>query len=136
MNFAFLPSPPISEIHLGPLPLRGYSLMVLLGVVAAVWLGGRRFAARAGEPSAVADVALWAVPFGIVGARAYHLITSNGPYFGAGGDPVNALSARRRPGREEPGTLTGHTSESAVAESDGNSPASAVADTPRRKVRR
>ncbi|CAM5612796.1 prolipoprotein diacylglyceryl transferase [Streptomyces aurantiogriseus] len=91
MNLAFIPSPSISEVHLGPLPLRGYSLMLILGIAAAVWLGGRRWAARGGEKTVVTDIALWAVPFGVVGARLYHVITSSEPYFGKGGDPLKAL---------------------------------------------
>jgi prolipoprotein diacylglyceryl transferase len=88
---AFIPSPSIGEVHLGPLPLRGYSLMLILGIAAAVWLGGRRWAARGGEKTVVADIALWAVPFGVVGARLYHVITSGELYFGKGGDPLKAL---------------------------------------------
>ncbi|MFF3372290.1 prolipoprotein diacylglyceryl transferase [Streptomyces sp. NPDC002680] len=91
MSLAFLPSPSVGEIHLGPLPLRGYSLMLILGIAAAIWLGGRRWAARGGERTVVTDISLWAVPFGVVGARVYHVITSSGPYFGEGGDPVKAL---------------------------------------------
>ncbi|MEU9168603.1 prolipoprotein diacylglyceryl transferase [Streptomyces sp. NPDC048420] len=91
MLLAFIPSPSIGEVHLGPLPLRGYSLMLILGITAAVWLGGRRWAARGGENTVVADIALWAVPFGVVGARLYHVITSGELYFGKGGDPVKAL---------------------------------------------
>lgn len=91
MNLAFLPSPSVSELHLGPLPLRGYSLMILLGIFAAIWLGGRRWAARGGEREAVTEIAMWAVPFGLAGARLYHVVTTSGPYFGEGGDPVSAL---------------------------------------------
>ncbi|WP_079077237.1 prolipoprotein diacylglyceryl transferase [Streptomyces sp. Root369] len=92
MILAFMPSPSLSEIHVGPLPLRGYSLMLILGIAAAVWLGGRRWAARGGERAEVADVALWAVPFGVAGARLYHVITTSEPYFGKDGDPLKALS--------------------------------------------
>ncbi|GAB2979086.1 prolipoprotein diacylglyceryl transferase [Streptomyces pseudoechinosporeus] len=91
MNLAYIPSPSVGEIHLGPMPLRGYSLMVILGIAAAIWLGGRRWAARGGEKTVVADIALWAVPFGLIGARLYHVLTSSAPYFGDGGDPVKAL---------------------------------------------
>ncbi|MFD3617544.1 prolipoprotein diacylglyceryl transferase [Streptomyces sp. NPDC058676] len=91
MPLAFIPSPSIGEIHLGPLPLRGYSLMLILGIAAAVWLGGRRWAARGGEKTVVTDIALWAVPFGVVGARLYHVVTSSEPYFGKDGDPLKAL---------------------------------------------
>jgi prolipoprotein diacylglyceryl transferase len=36
-------------------------------------------------------VAVWAVPFGLVGGRLYHLATDWRTYFGPGGDPVAAL---------------------------------------------
>ncbi|MDT0566307.1 prolipoprotein diacylglyceryl transferase [Streptomyces sp. DSM 3412] len=91
MSLAFIPSPSTSELQLGPLPLRGYSLLIILGIAAAIWLGTRRWTARGGEKSTVADIALWAVPFGIVGARLYHVITTSEPYFGDGGDPVKVL---------------------------------------------
>jgi prolipoprotein diacylglyceryl transferase len=91
MQLAYLPSPPTGVVHLGPLPLRAYAFCIILGVFVAVWLSSRRWVARGGEPHVVADVALWAVPFGIVGGRLYHVITSPDAYFGAGGHPVKAL---------------------------------------------
>jgi prolipoprotein diacylglyceryl transferase len=47
--------------------------------------------ARGGRPGQVGDIAIWAVPFGIVGGRLYHVITDNGLYFGHGRNPVAAL---------------------------------------------
>jgi prolipoprotein diacylglyceryl transferase len=79
---AYIPSPSRGVIHLGPLPLRGYALMIILGVVVAVWLGERRWAARGGTPGTVVDIAVWAVPFGLVGGRLYHVITDYELYFG------------------------------------------------------
>jgi prolipoprotein diacylglyceryl transferase len=88
---ASIPSPPASQIDLGPFPLRGYALAIILGVVVAVVVGDRRWRARGGRPGFVLDVATIAVPAGIVGARLYHVITTPGPYFGEGGSPVDAL---------------------------------------------
>jgi len=88
---AFIPSPAEGVWHLGPIPIRGYALCIIAGIVAALWLGDRRWQARGGKPGEVGEVALWAVPFGIVGGRIYHVISSPDAYFGAGGDPVNAL---------------------------------------------
>ena len=51
-----------------------------------------RLRQRGAAPWAVLDIAVWAVPFGIIGARIYHVITSPGDYFGAGGDPLKALA--------------------------------------------
>ena len=88
---ASIPSPPASEVHLGPFPLRAYALAIILGVVVAVVVGDRRWQARGGRPGYVLDVATIAVPAGIVGARIYHVVTTPRPYFGEGGNPVDAL---------------------------------------------
>lgn len=88
---AFIPSPPRGVWHIGPLPVRAYALFILLGILLGVLITERRWVARGGEPGAVADVAGWAVPFGIVGARLYHVITSPQAYFGEGGHPLDAL---------------------------------------------
>src|ERR1700748_785080 len=88
---AFIPSPSRGVIHLGPLPLRGYALMISLGVGVAVALGGRRWVARGGAPGSVVDIAVWAVPFGLVGGRLYHVATDWDKYLGAGGSPIDAL---------------------------------------------
>ena len=61
--------------YLGPVPLRGYALCIILGIVAAIWIGERRWVARGGRPGEVSDLAIWAVPFGLVGGRLYHVVT-------------------------------------------------------------
>jgi prolipoprotein diacylglyceryl transferase len=86
-----IPSPSESVWHLGPLPLRGYALSIIAGIIAAIWIGERRWVARGGKAGEVSDVAVWAVPFGVVGGRIYHVITDNHLYFGADGNPVEAL---------------------------------------------
>jgi prolipoprotein diacylglyceryl transferase len=88
---AFIPSPAQGVWHLGPIPIRAYALCIITGIIVAIWMGERRYVARGGSPGTVADVAVWAVPFGIIGGRLYHLITSWQPYFGAGGHPLNAF---------------------------------------------
>ena len=85
---AYLPSPSTGVLHVGPVPLRAYAFCIILGVVVAVVLGDRRFVARGGQPGTVADVATWAVPAGLVGARLYHVVTSPAPYLE---EPVRAL---------------------------------------------
>jgi len=91
MTPLFLPSPGEGVWHLGPLPIRAYALCIILGVIAAVWFGERRWEERGGIRGQVSDVALWAVPFGLVGARVYHVITDHELYFGAGRHPIRAL---------------------------------------------
>jgi len=88
---ASIPSPDQGVWYLGPFPLRAYALAIILGVVVAVWLGERRWVARGGQPGQIGDIAIWTVPFGLVGGRLYHVITDYGLYFGEGRDPVTAL---------------------------------------------
>ena len=86
-----IPSPDQGVWYLGPFPVRAYALCILVGIAAAVWLGERRWVARGGRPGQVSDIALWAVPFGIIGGRVYHVLTDSRSYFGEGGNPVAAL---------------------------------------------
>ena len=88
---AALPSPTVGVIDLGPLTIHGYALCILAGIFIAVWMGDRRLRDRGGEPGVVLDIAMWAVPFGILGGRLYHVITTPQPYFGEGGHPIDAL---------------------------------------------
>ncbi|MFI1920324.1 prolipoprotein diacylglyceryl transferase [Nocardia sp. NPDC020380] len=91
MVLAYLPSPAQGVWHIGPFPLRAYAFCILTGIIVAIWLTRRRWAARGHDPEAILDVALWAVPFGIVGGRLYHVITDPELYFAAGRDPVRAF---------------------------------------------
>ena len=88
---AYLPSPDRGVWMLGPVPIRAYALCIITGIVVAVLWGERRFVARGGEPGMVTDIAVWAVPFGLVGGRLYHVATDWKTYFGPGADPVDAL---------------------------------------------
>ncbi|MEU4982224.1 prolipoprotein diacylglyceryl transferase [Streptomyces sp. NPDC021969] len=91
MELAFIPSPSRGVLHLGPIPLRGYAFCIIIGVFVAVWLGNRRWIARGGRPGTVADIAVWAVPFGLIGGRLYHVITDYQLYFSEGRDWVDAF---------------------------------------------
>jgi prolipoprotein diacylglyceryl transferase len=89
---ASIPSPTQNVWYLfGWIPLRAYAIAIIIGIVVAVVLTDRRLKARGGPPGAVTDIALWAVPFGIVGGRIYHVITTPEPYFGASGHLIDAL---------------------------------------------
>ncbi len=91
MDLAYIPSPSSGVIDLGPIPLRGYAFCIIIGVFVAVWYHGRRWVARGGQVGTVADIAVWAVPFGLVGGRLYHVITDYQLYFGEGEDWVDAF---------------------------------------------
>ena len=86
-----IPSPSEGTWYVGPLPLRGYALSIIAGIVAAIWIGERRWVARGGRAGDIQDLAIWAVPFGLVGARAYHVATDASRYFGEDGNPWQAL---------------------------------------------
>ncbi|MFB7861966.1 prolipoprotein diacylglyceryl transferase [Streptomyces sp. NPDC056069] len=91
MDLAYIPSPSTGVIHLGPIPLRGYAFCIIIGVFVAVWLGNKRWIARGGTAGTVADIAVWAVPFGLVGGRLYHVITDYQLYFSEGENWVDAF---------------------------------------------
>lgn len=89
---AYIPSPSQGVWHLGPFPLRAYALCIIVGIVVAIWWGNRRWMARGGRDGEVLDVAIWAVPFGLIGGRIYHVITDWNTYFGDGAkEPVDAF---------------------------------------------
>ncbi|MEU7922741.1 prolipoprotein diacylglyceryl transferase [Micromonospora zamorensis] len=89
---AALPSPSTAVWQLGPVPIRAYALCIIAGIVLACWVTERRLRQRGVAPGAVLDIAVWAVPAGIIGARIYHVITSPEKYFGAGGEPMKAFA--------------------------------------------
>lgn len=82
---AYIPSPAQGVWHLGPVPIRAYALCIITGIIAALIIGDRRWVARGGEQGVIYDIALWTVPFGLVGGRLYHLMTDWRTYFAEGG---------------------------------------------------
>jgi phosphatidylglycerol---prolipoprotein diacylglyceryl transferase len=86
-----IPSPSSGVWDLGPFPIRGYALSIILGIVAAIWIGERRWVARGGRSGEVQDLAIWGVPFGLIGGRLYHVATDHELYFGAGRHAIDAL---------------------------------------------
>jgi prolipoprotein diacylglyceryl transferase len=86
-----IPSPSSGVWHLGPVPLRAYAFGIIIGALLAIWIGEKRFTSRGGRSGLIGDVAIWAIPFGIVGARIYHVVTDPQLYFGEGRDAIEAL---------------------------------------------
>jgi prolipoprotein diacylglyceryl transferase len=91
MAVAYIPSPAQGEWHLGPLPVRAYALCIVLGVIVAVALANWRYRRAGGEPGVILDVATWAVPLGLVGARAYSVLTDYELYFSGHRDWVHVF---------------------------------------------
>ncbi|MBW8173159.1 prolipoprotein diacylglyceryl transferase [Ornithinimicrobium sp. Arc0846-15] len=86
-----IPSPDQAVWMLGPFPIRAYAFCILLGIVAAIVITNRRLIARGGTGEEIYDIAPWAIAFGIIGGRIYHVISSPRPYFGESGNLVDAF---------------------------------------------
>jgi len=76
LPLSFIPSPSFNGVHLGPLDIHIYGLMYVVGITLAVIITRRRWRALGGNAELVGDVALWAVPAGIIGGRIYFDITT------------------------------------------------------------
>jgi prolipoprotein diacylglyceryl transferase len=87
--FAALPSPSSGILEIGPINLNAYGLMIALGVVAAVRIAGKRAERiNAGTMDDLSSIALWAVPAGVLGGRAYHVLTDYEKFQGNWGDVI------------------------------------------------
>jgi prolipoprotein diacylglyceryl transferase len=71
-----IPSPSFNGFHLGPLDIRVYGLMYVIGITLAYLLTARRWRATGGDTTVVEDVTIWSVPAGIIGGRIYFDITT------------------------------------------------------------
>ena len=81
-----IPSPDVSYIELGPLRIHFYALFILTGIILALLLTESRLKARGVEAGVALDVSFWAIPFGILGGRFFHVITHPNDYFYPGAD--------------------------------------------------
>ena len=93
---ASIPSPSWSGFDIplpwGSLRIHAYALCILAGIIAGLWLTSVRWARRGAPEGSVWDIAIWAIPFGIIGGRLYHVFSSPDAYFGPGFDGTGDLS--------------------------------------------
>jgi prolipoprotein diacylglyceryl transferase len=80
----FVPEDQVLAIHT-------YALCILAGIIAATILTSRRLTKRGAEPGVVLDVIIWAIPIGLIGARAYHVLTHPNDYFGPTHELIRVL---------------------------------------------
>ena len=89
----YIPSPSQPTLEIGPLTFHFYALCIIAGIAVAIWLGDKRL--RSVDPAlvnVVSDVAIFAVPFGIIGGRIYHVLSSPGDFFGSEGSPLDVFA--------------------------------------------
>jgi phosphatidylglycerol:prolipoprotein diacylglycerol transferase len=99
-------------IQIGPLNLRFYGIIIMFGALMAALLAQRLLRRKKQDPEIVWDGLIWALVFGIIGARLYHVFT---PSISAGGwqqtlnylrNPVSILTTWEG-GLGMPGALIG-----------------------------
>ncbi|MGG5172764.1 prolipoprotein diacylglyceryl transferase [Pseudarthrobacter sp. J1738] len=89
---ASIPSPNWSGFSIGPITIHAYALCILAGIVAGLALTGARWKRRGAPEGSLWDIAIWAIPFGIIGGRLYHVVSSPDAYFGPHFDGTGDLS--------------------------------------------
>ncbi|UZX02781.1 prolipoprotein diacylglyceryl transferase [Arthrobacter sp. CDRTa11] len=93
---AAIPSPDWSGFDIplpwGSLRIHAYALCILAGIIVGLWLTSIRWARRGAPEGSVWDIVIWAIPFGIIGGRLYHVVSSPDAYFGPGFDGTGDLS--------------------------------------------
>lgn len=93
---ASIPSPDWSGFDIplpwGSLRIHAYALCILAGIIVGLWLTSRRWNKRGTPEGSLWDIAIWAIPFGIIGGRLYHVFSSPDAYFGPGFDGTGDLS--------------------------------------------
>lgn len=91
-----IPSPSWSGFDIplpwGSLRIHAYALCILLGIILGLWLTAVRWKRRGTPEGSLWDIAIWAIPFGIVGGRLYHVFSSPDAYFGPGFNGTGDLS--------------------------------------------
>lgn len=75
MMLASIPAPPITELHLGPLRVTLFGMVVAVALLAGITVTRRRYQAAGGDPDLVDRILLPAILAGFVGARAGYVLT-------------------------------------------------------------
>lgn len=76
-----IPSPSQGVWWVGPIPLRAYGIIIVIGMMVALSLARKRYIQRGGDGELLYDLAVWVIPLGIVGARLYHVFANSHYYF-------------------------------------------------------
>ena len=77
--------------NIGPLTIRYYALLIILGAVAGAWLASRQAKKYGHDPEIVLDLLPWLLIGGIIGARLWHVFTPSASNIAAGVTTENYL---------------------------------------------
>lgn len=91
ISVASIPSPTWSSLSLGSLTIHMYAICILLGMLVAFFVSAQRWKKLDASADLLLDITLWAVPFGIIGGRIYHVLTSPSRYFGENGNIYDVI---------------------------------------------
>ena len=87
-----IPTPSASQFSIGPFTVHFYALCIITGIAVAIWLGNKRLSAHDQSlKGVVSEVAVIAVPSGIIGGRLYHVVTTPEDFFGKDGELLAIL---------------------------------------------
>ncbi|MDY5153070.1 prolipoprotein diacylglyceryl transferase [Actinobaculum suis] len=90
-----IPSPSGNTfLTLGPIEIKWYAICIVIGIIAAWFIADKRYRAKGGDSDKFTTIAFWAVIFGIIGGRLYHVITDWQLYFAPGKNPWAAFDIR------------------------------------------
>jgi prolipoprotein diacylglyceryl transferase len=74
----FIPTPSVSFLNVGPFTIHYYAICIIVGIVIAIAVAKLRSPKNS---DLISDISIYAIPSGIIGARAYHVITTPNLYF-------------------------------------------------------
>ena len=74
---SYIPSPSINDFNVGPLEFHLYGLTYVAAAAVGLLILVRRWEAAGGSRELIWDVAIWAIPAGLIGGRIYFDLTSS-----------------------------------------------------------
>lgn len=87
MDFNLMAIDPIA-FELGPISVAWYGLIIVTGMILAIYLISREAEKRGISEDSIVDIAFWTIPIGIIGARIYYVLFELEHYLN---DPIRML---------------------------------------------
>lgn len=77
--------------NIGPLTIRFYALLIILGAIVGAWIASRQAKKHHQDPEIILDLLPWLLIGGIIGARLWHVFTPSASNIAAGVTTENYL---------------------------------------------